>query len=170
MKLSLIIYSDALFCTWILVFPIGIIEVSTPRIWRFLLYFSCLHDFWPPSTWISLVHTSWGKTERCEKRAFQLLKMRKKKITWNIKTKYITAFFWQLGFREWRIIFVIRRWALNSQTFALISKKNNENLEIFCLHVTGYANTKKSIPNCMFVLMISWKCAHHIYFTFLQDI
>ena len=70
-------------CIWILVIPIGIIEVSTPRIWRFLLYFSCLHDFRPPSTWTSLVHTSWGEMERCEKRAFQLLKMRKK-ISWNI--------------------------------------------------------------------------------------
>jgi len=34
-------------------------------------------------------------------------------------------------------------------------KKNNENLKIFCLLVTGYVNTKKSIPNCMFVLVIS---------------
>ena len=78
--------------TWILVFPIGLIEVSTPRIWRFLSYFSSLHEFWHPSTWKSLVHTSWCKTEWCEKRAFQPLKMRKKKKSWNIKSKCITDF------------------------------------------------------------------------------
>ena len=79
MKLCLLMYSDTLICIWILVFPIGIIEVSTPRIWGFLLYFSSLHDFWLPSTVHYLVQTSWCKMERCEKRAFQLFKMRKKK-------------------------------------------------------------------------------------------
>jgi len=61
-----------------------------PRIWSFLVYFSSLHDFWPPSTWYSLVDTSLGERERCEKRTFQLLKTRKKIISWNIKTKSIT--------------------------------------------------------------------------------
>ena len=84
-------YSDTLFWIWLLVIPIAIIEVSTPRIWILLHYFSSLHDFWLPSTWHSLVHTSWGEMERCEKRAFQLLKMRKK-ISWNIKSKCITEF------------------------------------------------------------------------------
>jgi len=55
-----------------------------PRVWSFLLYFSSLHDFWPPSTWNSSVHTSWGEMEHCEKRAFQLFKMRKK-ISWYLK-------------------------------------------------------------------------------------
>jgi hypothetical protein len=50
-----------------------------PKKMTFLLYFSSLHDFWLPSTWNSSVHTSCGEMERCEKRAFQLLKMRKKK-------------------------------------------------------------------------------------------
>jgi len=31
--------------------------------------------------------------ERCEKRAFQLLKMRKNIISWNNKTKCVTEFF-----------------------------------------------------------------------------
>ena len=44
---------------------------------NFLSYFSSIHDFWPPSTRNSLVHTSWGEMDRCEKRLFQLLKMRK---------------------------------------------------------------------------------------------
>ena len=60
-----------------------------PTNMKFFLYFSSLHDFWSPSTWNSLVHTSWGEMERCEVSAFQLLKMRKKKISSNIKTKCI---------------------------------------------------------------------------------
>ena len=44
---SLLNNSDTLIFMWILAFPIGIIQVSTPRKWRFLLYFSSLHDYWP---------------------------------------------------------------------------------------------------------------------------
>ena len=43
----LLMNSNTLICIWILAFPIGIIQVSTPRKWRFLLYFSSLHDYWP---------------------------------------------------------------------------------------------------------------------------
>ena len=161
-------YSDSLFCLWILVFPIGVIEVSTPRVWIFLLYFRSLHDFWPPSTWNSLVHTSWGEMEPCEKRFSAHQNPKKKENTLKNKNQVHNSLFIELGLREWMIILVITRWAHNSQTFTL--KKYNENLEIFCLQVTGYVNAKKSIPNCIFVLMMSWKCAHHIYFTFLQDI
>ena len=50
---------------------------------KFLLYFSSLHDYWPPTTLISFVHNSLGEMEWCEKRAFQLLKMRKMKGGWN---------------------------------------------------------------------------------------
>jgi hypothetical protein len=64
-----------------------------PRIWSFLLYFSSLQDFWTPSTWNPLVHTLWGEMVPCEKRAFQLLKIRKK-ICLNINSKCITDFFW----------------------------------------------------------------------------
>ena len=63
-------------------------------------------------------------------------------------------FCWQLGLREWRIILVITRWAHNSHTFIVISKKIWE-IENFFLYVTGNVITKKSIPNCMFVLMFS---------------
>ena len=45
-----------------------------------LIYFSSLHDYGTPSNWNSLVHTSWGETERCEKRAFQLQKCEKPKL------------------------------------------------------------------------------------------
>jgi hypothetical protein len=45
---------------------------------------------------------------------------------------------------------------------------NNENLKIFCLHLTGFLNTRMPFPICMFVLMASGKCAH-IHFTFLQE-
>jgi hypothetical protein len=79
--------SDTLICISILVFPIGIIEVSTARIWIFWIYFSSLHYYWPPNTWNTLVHTSLGEMDWCQRRAFQLLKMRKKQISWNIKSK-----------------------------------------------------------------------------------
>ena len=74
---SLLMKSDTLICIWILVFPIGIIQVWTPRKWSFFLYFSSLRDYWPPTTLISWVHNSLGEMEWCENRAFQLLKMRK---------------------------------------------------------------------------------------------
>jgi len=61
-----------------LVFPIGIVEDSTSRKCCFWLHFSSLHDYWPPSTWNTLVHTSWGEMEGCEKRGFQLLKSEKR--------------------------------------------------------------------------------------------
>ena len=91
---SLLMYSDTLICIWILVFPIGIIQVSTPRKWSVLLYFSSLHDYWPPSTLISLVHTSLSEVERCEKGCFSASQNAKNEISWNIKTKCVTAFFW----------------------------------------------------------------------------
>ena len=53
---SLLVKTDTLICIWKLAFPIGIFEVSTPRKWSFLLSFSSLHDYWPPTTLISLVH------------------------------------------------------------------------------------------------------------------
>ena len=74
---SLLNKSDTLNCIWILAFPIGLILVSIPQNWSFLLYFSSLHDYWPPTTLISLVHISSGEMEWCEKRAFQLLKTQK---------------------------------------------------------------------------------------------
>jgi len=61
MKIILLMNSDTLICLLILVIPIGVIEVSTSPKCSFWLYFSSLHDYWPPSTWNSLVHTSWAK-------------------------------------------------------------------------------------------------------------
>ena len=140
MKLSLFMYSDSLTCVWILVYAIGIIEVSNPRVWSFLFYFSSLHDFWPPRTWNSLVHTSWSEMERCEFVLFSFSKC-EKKISWNIKSKCITVIYLQLGLRELRIITVITRWAHNNQTFTLISKIIMRIWKI-CLHLTDYVNTK----------------------------
>ena len=60
---NLLMNSDTLICIWILAFPIGIIQVSTPRKWSFLLYFISLHDYWPPTTLISLVHYPLCKNE-----------------------------------------------------------------------------------------------------------
>ena len=75
----LLMNSDTFIWIWMLAFPIGIIQVSTPRKWSFLLYFSSLHNYWPPTTLISWVHNSLGELEWCEKRAFQLSKCKKLK-------------------------------------------------------------------------------------------
>jgi hypothetical protein len=45
--------TETLIFIWILAIPIGIFQVSTPRKWSFLLYFSSLHDYWPPTTSIA---------------------------------------------------------------------------------------------------------------------
>ena len=160
---------DTLICIWILAFPICIIQVSTSRKWSFLLYFSSLHDYWLPTTLISLAHISLGEMEWCEKRAFQLLKMQKKKFSWNIKTKCVTDFFWQLGLRVWRIILVIT-WLSYKINVYIKFNKINVIFEFFFLHVTGYLNTKESFPICMFVVIASGKCELHTYYTFLQRI
>ena len=119
----LLINSDTLNCICILAFPIGIIQVSTPRKWSFLLYFSFFHDYWPPTTLISLVHNSLGEMEWFEYRAFQLLKMRKIKFSGNIKTKFVTDFLLTVCFRVWKIVLVITWWAHKRKSFTLISIK-----------------------------------------------
>jgi hypothetical protein len=50
MEMSLFMNSVTLIYIWILVFPIGIIEVLTTRKWYFLLYFIpyTITDFQPP--------------------------------------------------------------------------------------------------------------------------
>ena len=44
-----------------------------PKKMKFWLHFTSIHDYWHPSTWNALVHTSWSEIEQCEKRAFHLL-------------------------------------------------------------------------------------------------
>ena len=115
--------SDTLICIWILLSPIGIIEVTTPRKWISLFFMSSLHNYWPPSTWKLLVHNPSCEVEWCEKHVIKLLKLRKKKISWNLKTKCVTDTNWQIGFRVWRIILVITGWTHKRQKFKLISIK-----------------------------------------------
>jgi len=64
---------------------------------KILIYLSSLHDFWPPSNLISLVQNSLDEMERREKSAFQLLKLRKKEISWNKNTKLLTQFLLTVG-------------------------------------------------------------------------
>ena len=127
----LLMNSDTLICIWILAFPIGIIQVSTPRKWNFLLYFSSLHDYWPPTTLISWVHNSLGEMEWCEKRAFQLLKMRKMKVSRNIKTKCVTDFILTVRFSSMKDYTCITWGAHKRQTFTLISIKLKWILKFF---------------------------------------
>ena len=68
-------------------------EVSTLQKWSICLYFSSIHNYSSPNTWNYLLRNYWSEIERCEKRAFQLLKMRKMNFSWNINAKYVTIFF-----------------------------------------------------------------------------
>jgi len=131
MTLWFIMKSDTLIGIWILVYPIGIIEVTIPRKWSFWHYCSSLHDYCPPSTWNSLVRKAWGEIVKCEKPAFQLLKMRKKEICWNIKTKCVTDFLftvWSSSMKDYTC-----HYELSTQKWNVYINfnKNNENLEIF---------------------------------------
>ena len=121
-EIGLFIISDTLICIRILVFPIRIIELSSPRNWIFLIYFISLHIYWPPSTLNVFVYNSLGEMEWCEKHAFQLLKIRKMKVSWNIKTKCVTEFNWQLGLRVWRIILVITESAHKIKVYIIFKK------------------------------------------------
>ena len=69
---------DTLICLWIFVFPIGIIEVSTSRKCWFWLEYSSLHNYWTPSTWNSLVHTSWGEVNDVKNVIFSFSKCENK--------------------------------------------------------------------------------------------
>ena len=87
----------------------------------FVTIFQFLARLLISTTLISLVDSSFVEMERCAKRAFQLLKMRKLKVSWN-KRKCVTDFLFT-GLRERRIILVITWWAHKRQTFTLISIK-----------------------------------------------
>jgi len=63
-----------------------------PTKMKFFILFQVLTRLLTTKDLKPLVHTSLGEMDRCEKRAFQLLKMRKRKISWNIKTKCVTDF------------------------------------------------------------------------------
>jgi len=160
--------SVTLICIWILAFPIGIIQVSTSRKCCFWLYFSPLHHYWPPNTWHYSVHTSWGEMERCEKRAFQLFKMYKK-ISCNIKNQCVSDFLFTVrssNMKDYTFHYVMSTYKTNVY---IKFNKNNGNLEIICLQVTGYFNTRKSFPICMFNVMASGKCDLRIHFNYLHE-
>jgi len=130
MKLRLWMNSGTLISIWILVFPIGIIEVSTTCKWFFLCYFIYLHDYWIPTTWNSLVHTSWGECERCENVLFSSSKS-KKQISWNIISKCVTEFL-LIGRSSSLKDFTCHYYVSTKKSNVHINfNKNNENLEIF---------------------------------------
>jgi hypothetical protein len=160
--------SGTLNCLWMLVFPIGTIEISTSRKCWFWLYFSYLHDCWPPSTWNSLVHTSWSKWNDVKNVFFRSSKCEKN--SWNKKPKCVKDFLlsdMSSSIKDYTCNYVVSTWKTN---IYINFDKNNENLKIICLEITGYLNTRKSFPICMFVVMAPGKCDLHIHFTFLQEL
>ena len=93
----------------------------------------------------------------------------KNKISWNIKTNCVTNFLLTVrssSMRGYTCHYVVSTWKTNVY---INFNKNNEKFVIFCLQITGYLNTRKSFPICMFVVMASGKCDLHIHFTFLQE-
>jgi len=80
-KHRFIMNSDTLISIWILEYPIRIFEVSPPRKWGFLLYFSSIQYYGHPNTRISLVHNSWTKCSDVKNVIFSSSKY--KKWTWD---------------------------------------------------------------------------------------
>ena len=72
-----------------------------------------------------------GEMERFEKHAFQLLKMRKKKISWNIKFKCVTEFLLTVRSSCMKVYNFITWWAHKRKTFTLISIKITRNWKSF---------------------------------------
>ena len=96
--------------------------------------------------------------------------MRKFKVSRKIKTKCVTVFSLTVRSSSMKD-YTCRYVGSTKKTNIYINfNKINVNFEIFCLHVTGYSNTKESFPSCMFVVMASGKCELHTYFTFLKRI
>ena len=123
MNLDLLMNSDTLICICILVFPIGIIEVSKPEneVFSFISVPCTNTDLQVPE---NLNKHLVVRNGRMWKTCFSATQIRKNIISWNIKTKCVTNFFyWQIGVRVWRIIHVITWWAHNRQKFTLISIK-----------------------------------------------
>ena len=96
---------------------------SDPKEMNNFTSFHSLHDYWFPKISKPLEHTSWGNCSDVKNVLFSSPKCEKMKIKWNIKTRCVTEFNWQLGLRVWSIIHVITRWAHKRQTFTLISIK-----------------------------------------------
>ena len=101
-----------------------------PTKMKFFSLFQFLHDYWPPSTLISLAHNSLGEMERCEKRAFQLLKMRKENQLY-IKTKCVTDYLLTVrssSMKDYTCHYLVSTWKTNAY---INSNKNNVKFEIF---------------------------------------
>ena len=87
-----------------------------PTKMKFLILFQFLARLLTTSTWKPLVHTSWGEMERREEQVFLNLKMRKNKISWKIKTKFVTGFlltFRSSSIKDYTCHYVVSIWKTN---------------------------------------------------------
>ena len=135
----------------------------------FCLYFSSIHVYYPKNTQNSLVHKSWNEMERCEKRAFQLLNMRKMIFSCDLKTKYVTNVFLSVRSSSLKD-YTCHQWVSTwKPTGCLNFNINKENLENFCVQLTGYLNTKKSFSISLFVLITSGNVSYVYNFPTLQQ-
>ena len=84
------------------------------------------------------------------------------KISWNIKTKCVSDLLLTVRSSNMKN-YIFHYVVITFKTYVYINfNNNNENLEIFSLHITGYLNIRKTLPICMFVGMASGKCDLHI--------
>jgi hypothetical protein len=143
MKLCFIMKSDALICIWILLIPNDIYEVSTPRDWSFWIHIISLHDYWPRITWNSLQHKTWGEKGEMWITCLSVPQNVKKGNQLKHKNQvcsrnYIDSYVFENG----GLYFSLG--AKHKKTNVYINfNKNNKNLEIFCLDLTVYLNTRK---------------------------
>ena len=94
----------------------------------------------------------------------------KKENKLNLKTNYVTVFLLTVRtsiMKDYTCHYVVS----TKKTNVYINfNKNNENLEIVSLKLTGNLNSRKSFPICMIVVMASGKYELNIHFTFQQEI
>ena len=133
---------------------------------NFLLYFNSLHDYWPPTTSVSLVHNS-GEKKWCEKRDFQLFKMQKMKVSWNIKTKCVTDIL--LPVRSSSIKVYTFHYLVSTYKTNVYINFNKSNENYFFFKVTVYLNTRKSFRNLHVCRNGFGKKWLHIHCSFLQE-
>ena len=139
---------------WILVIPIGIIDVSTSRK-CFLILFQFFTQLLT-SKHLKLFSTYLvGRNGTKWNLWFSAPKNAKKVNNLKHKNESVTDFLLTVrssSMMDYTFHYVVI--TLKAIVYINFNKKN-ENLEIYFIQVTGYLNTRKSFPICMFVVVAS---------------
>ena len=140
MKLCLLINSYTLICLWILVFPIGIIEISTSRksFFDFLYVPYMITDLQAPET---LLHIPRGETGTMWKTCFSAPQNAKKEISWNLITMSVTDFLLRVRSSCIKDYTFHDLSKIKRKSFILISIKKMKIWKFF-LQITWFLNTR----------------------------